>query len=88
MKIFKYKIEKDRNAYGDFSLETPDIYQILHVKEINNEAFVWIAVDEDTEITRKNFVIVPTEAPIIPAQWDYVGTFNQDPFVWHLFYKP
>lgn len=47
---------------------------------------LWAMVDLDKPIVERKFRIFGT-GNLIPSDFDgkYIGTFQQDPFVWHLF---
>lgn len=86
MRIYKYPINnKDRNAFGNFTVEMPEIFQILDVKEQDGIPCIWAIVDETTEAKEVEFRVCATGDPVVMGKWVFVKTFYQDPFVWHLF---
>ena len=84
MKIYKYPIEKKSNVYGDLELELPNVIQYLDVKEQSGVPCIWALVDEDSELKKVEFRIVPT-GDHVASGWIFVKTFHQGGFVWHLF---
>ena len=84
MRIYKYPIKKDKNAYGDLILEMPVIHQILDIKEQDDVLCIWAIVHEETEVEKRHFRIVATGDPVVEGLV-FVKTFYQGVFVWHLF---
>lgn len=84
MRIYKYPIEKDRNQHGRFEIEMPKVIKFLDVKEQNGTPCIWALIDEETSLAKISFIVVETGAPVLKS-WAHIGTFHQEPFVWHLF---
>lgn len=79
MTIWKYPLE----TTGPFELSLPYGAEILTADVQGEQPCLWALVDaENTEETRR-FAIVGTGHPA-PVR-GYLCTFQQPPFVWHLF---
>jgi len=62
--------------------------EFLSVQYQNNDITVWAVVDTDIEESKTTFKIVGTGRPFPDRNsWHYVGTVQQDTFVWHIFSK-
>jgi uncharacterized protein YbdZ (MbtH family) len=67
-----------------FTLEIPDGYRILHVEMQGKSPCLWAIVDEARPPSQTRFALFGTGFEV-PAGWEHVGTFQQPPYVWHLF---
>jgi len=85
MRIYKYPIQKGRNAFGNFTIEMPEVFQFLDVKEQDGTAYIWAMVDETTKPKEIEFRVCATGDPVVTNKWAFIKTFHQEPFVWHLF---
>lgn len=85
MLIFKYQIPMEH----EFVLEMPEVIKFLTIQLQNGEPTLWVLVRPDTELKFKQFVIHGTGRLINPPveKFDYIGTWQRDGFVWHLFKK-
>jgi len=54
--IWKYKIP----LCESFKIEMPKTFNIIHVREIDNEPYLWAIVDNESELIKVKFVIVYT----------------------------
>ena len=75
--IWKYKI--------DGSIQMPMDAQILTVQNQNGEEHLWALVNPNNELETRKFLIVGTGQSFDDTDTKYIGTFQQPPFVWHLF---
>lgn len=82
--IWKYEIPREH----EFELLLPVGYEFLHVQCMpNGLAYVWARVSSDVERTPVAMALVGTGWEIPPEAVNYIGTFNQGMYVWHLFTK-
>lgn len=66
-------------------LEMPEKSHILHVECQHGMPCVWaLVIPESTKMLR-TFCLIGTGHPITAALGKHVGTFQQGPFVWHMF---
>jgi hypothetical protein len=73
-----------------FELEVPGGWggaEVLDVRLQHGQPFVWIEVETNAEKQYLSFRVLGTGNPITESLsgWGYIGTFVQDPFVWHLY---
>jgi len=60
--------------------------EILTVQMQNEEPCVWAVVEPDAEKENRYLEVFGTGQPIHEdVERRYIGTFQQPPFVWHLF---
>jgi hypothetical protein len=79
--IWKYNVGAD-----DFSVEMPKGAQVLDVQFQGNLAQMWALVNPDNEMETRQFITYGTGHPIInSSSLEYVGTFQADWLVIHLF---
>jgi hypothetical protein len=85
--ILKYPIEpRDIN-----DIEMPGDAEPLTVDVQRGVICVWVVVDPKNPIVVRKFHVFGTGHPIEEKRFDaliYVGTVQQDPFVWHIFIEP
>ena len=75
--IWKYELQLD-----DFSIVMPMGSKIITVEN----GFLWAIVDPDNEDESREFAVHGTGHPITHQNSkEYVGTWFEGPFVWHLF---
>lgn len=86
MKIFKYPIPNESEEVI-FSLEIPEGSDILRVGlDPQEQACIWCLVSEQLDAERRYFRVVATGEQIVSMKNKrYIGTWNEGPFVWHLF---
>lgn len=80
--IYKYEFEiNDR-----FSLILPNKFHILKFgTDPNGRPCLWAWIDTEMTKNQRNFRCYGTGHEIDSSPSDYVDTFNQGPFVWHIF---
>lgn len=66
-------------------VEMPKFATLLSVQLQNGVACLWVEVDSEQPKERRTFAIYGTGNPIPNNPGEYVGTFQQGPFVWHLY---
>lgn len=85
--VWKFKLPVGLGRSGQFSIPEPGT--IVHVGlDPSGVACLWAIVRPSApppEWKLRTFLIVPTGAPGFVDGLDYVGTFFEGPFVWHLF---
>lgn len=75
--IWKYKING--------SIQMPMDAQILTVQNQDGEEHLWALVNPTNELEMRKFLIVGTGQSFDDTGTNYIGTFHQPPFMWHLF---
>jgi hypothetical protein len=50
----------------------------------NHVPTLWVEIDDKTDLMPRRFQIFGTDHPL-PAHAAYVGTYEQGPFVWHVY---
>ncbi len=81
--IWKYMVGAD-----DFSVEMPKGARVLDVQLQGELVQMWALVDPDAEVVTRNFVTYGTGHPITnPDELLYIGTFQVNWLVFHLFEK-
>lgn len=89
LKIFKYEIPID----DTFTLDLPENgnFKILDVQVQNGTPVVWILIDESVRKSIVHFYLIGTGNPIDDNIHEYlrnyIGTFQLNEFVGHLFYR-
>ena len=69
------------------TVDMPRDAQILTLQEQGGLAMIWAIVDTDKPRETRTFRVVGTGEPLprYATRHTYVGTWQQDSFVWHLF---
>jgi hypothetical protein len=78
--IWKFPFELSDAAV----IEMPQRAKVLHVAAQNGAPTIWALVDTEAPKEPRTFRIVGTGHPI-PEDVKHAGTFQQGPFVWHVF---
>jgi len=76
--ICKYSLDNE-------SIYVPDNSQVLCVKLQEDVPYVWILEDICDEVNLLQFEIVGTEEEFDDKNKEYVGTYMDGSFVWHVF---
>ncbi len=89
MTIWKYKIPLRRTT----EIEMPEGAAILHVAhQIGNAGCMWVLVDPERPTRLRRFCICGTGQALGSMEeirgWQHVGTYQLDPYVWHVFEIP
>ena len=85
-KVFKYPV-----VFGDyFNLNLPKDAEILTVKQIYDEWFLWALVEDDAvEFEKRNFRICGTGHHFVEKYYKWITTETQEIggtiFIWHIF---
>ena len=81
-RIYKY----DFIVTDVFTLDLPNIYRVVLVETQGNIPCVWIELDTEEVVEPRTFFLFGTGHAIysLPLK-EHVGSFQQGPFVWHLY---
>jgi hypothetical protein len=78
--IWKYKVEN--------VIEMPKEAEILSVQIQNGQMFnacIWVKVNPENELEKRQFEVIGTGHSFEDSNKEYIGTYQDGPFVWHLF---
>lgn len=68
------------------TFEIPRDHRFIHVDMQGNQPCLWAVVDPGSSLTITNLRIYGTGHPIVNGEaGSFIGTFQQPPFVWHVF---
>lgn len=67
------------------TIQMPMDAQILTVQKQDGEPTIWAMVNTENELETRNFTIIGTGNSFDDKDIKYIGTFQDSPFVWHLF---
>ena len=81
MVIWKYELIEN-----ECEIEVPKNCRKIPLKMNfkDGKIFLWLMVDPESEVETRYFRIIGTGQKI-PKHSEYVDTFFDDPYVWHLF---
>jgi hypothetical protein len=80
--IWKYSLEN--------IIEMPKGAEILTIDIQNGQMFnaqMWVKVDTENEVEKRMFEVIGTGQNFDDTNKKYVGTYQEGPFVWHVFEK-
>jgi hypothetical protein len=80
--IWKYSLEN--------VIEMPKGAEILTVDIQNGQMFnaqMWVKVDTENEMEKRMFEVIGTGQNFDDTNRRYIGTYQDGPFVWHVFEK-
>lgn len=80
--IWKYSLEN--------IIEMPKGAEILTIDIQNGQMFnvqMWVKVDTENEMEKRMFEVIGTGQNFDDTNRKYVGTYQQGPYVWHVFEK-
>lgn len=78
--IWKYKLD------GLISqIQIPIEAKVLTVQTQNEQPHIWALVNPNNEMETRKFTVIGTGHPFDDTNMKYIGTFQDGPFVWHLF---
>lgn len=77
--IYKYVIPPD-----GITISMASGSEILTVDEQQGQITIWVLSDP-SRIDEDRHYIVRGTGMAIDSGWDYIGTAQVDPFIWHLF---
>jgi hypothetical protein len=83
-RIWKYVIAKGESVS---SFQMPKSAEVISVQIQNGQPVLWIIFDDFIETETREFVVYGTGHDI-PDDFMYIGTFQEPPYVWHLFEIP
>ena len=82
--IWKYKFEFPIKDH--FIINMPTGAKFLDLQVQDGTPCLWVQVYTGNKLVKREFYLYETGHPIIPVTFKtYVGTFQLDGFVWHLF---
>jgi len=76
--IWKFEIEEG-------PIRMPVGAKILSVQSQGGRGMIWALVDPNAEDEPRWFAVVGTGEPFNETNMTYIGTYQESPFVWHLF---
>lgn len=68
-----------------FCLEMPRFSRVLAVQMQEETPCIWVEVEPDGLISRRAFHIVGTGRELPPEAHQYLGTWQNGVYVWHLY---
>lgn len=80
--IWKYSLEN--------VIEMPKGAEILKVDIQNGQMFnaqMWVKVNTENEVEKRMFEVIGTGQNFDDTNRKYIGTYQDGPFVWHVFEK-
>ena len=80
--IWKYSLEN--------VIEMPKGAEILTIDIQNGQMFnaqMWVKVNTENEMEKRMFEVIGTGQNFDDTNKKYVGTYQEGPFVWHVFEK-
>lgn len=80
--IWKYSLEN--------VIEMPKGAEILTIDIQNGQLFnaqMWVKVDTENEVEKRMFEVIGTGQNFDDTNRKYIGTYQDGPFVWHVFEK-
>lgn len=80
--IYKYPVQMS----ADYDVLLPQGHRVIHVGLQGIDPQMWVEIDTETPIQPFAFAIV-TGHPV-PDGMHHVGTWQEPPFVWHLYENP
>ncbi len=91
--IWKFKLElsehpasrPDGQPQDTMSVALPEGAQLLAVQMQGVAPWVWAIVDTDASTVHRKLLTRETGQPFDGTEGDHVGTFQDGPFVWHIF---
>ena len=69
----------------DFTLDMPVGAEILTVQMQHHRPALWAIVSTDLELERRRFLVRGTGLPFSGEEQNYIATWQDGGFVWHLF---
>ena len=84
--IYKYKLTKE--PYIKLMMPIEAEILCVQIDQKDNTPCIWAVVDTEDEVEERFFEIIGTGNSIyrdMGIERKYIGTFQEVPFVWHLF---
>lgn len=84
--IHKYVLD----LQGDWKIRAPEVFEPLSVQLQRGQICIWAIVDPQGEQRQHQFYVAGTGHPLRQdaAAQRFVGTVQQNDFVWHIFWLP
>jgi len=77
--IWKFELPKTRSL-----IDMPVGAQVIRVAKQWNVQWIWAIVESDNATEKRLFAVIGT-GQAAPPDGRYLGTWEDGPFVWHLF---
>ena len=77
--IYKYEVKPH------FDVQLPADAQVLSVQVQGETAHMWVLLRPDAPMVQRTFLAIPTGKPFDASYTRYIGTFQVDWMVFHLF---
>jgi len=77
--IWKFEIPDSRSL-----IDMPVGAQVIRVAKQGAADCIWAIVESDNALEKRLFALIGT-GQVIPPDGRYLGTWDDGPFVWHLF---
>lgn len=84
--VYKFELQ-EKGVHNGHSLLLANMQQnavVVHIGFQGQRMFVWAVVETESEIYQHNFLRLATGQEI-PVSCAYVHTYQEGPYVWHLF---
>lgn len=83
--VYKYDIPMSAIYFGQFAIDMPKYAEILCVQMQDGIPQLWAMVDSERDLVARSFFKAGTGQAMSNEKLIYIGTWQQPPFVWHLF---
>lgn len=83
MQIYKYEVPWERLGQS-FVIAIPKGGLVRALQVQDGEPRLWVEVDTEAEMQVRHFMVIGT-GHTIPHGLTYIGTWQDPPFVWHLY---
>lgn len=90
--VYKYEFPNEMQGpgiYGEFTMELPRTdfgFNILFAEVQGDRRYLWMEVDTDNlELITHKFCLIGTGKELPDIYQEYICSFRQDGFVWHLY---
>jgi hypothetical protein len=80
--IYKYPL---RLLADEITLLLPSGAEVLSVGTQGSEIMIWARVHTNHVDEKRTFVVRGTGHPLTGQEGRFIGTVQQEPFVWHIF---
>jgi hypothetical protein len=81
--VYKYELPTDPR----FQIELPKGSSFLHVATQNGKPCMWIEVETNNALSPETFEIIGTGHEITEPELGWLGTWQDGPYVWHLYHQ-
>jgi len=81
--VWKYPLQQD--ASGAYAIDMPDGAMVLTLQLQDELPTMWAAVNPDNPKRKRRFIVAGTGWSLPNEPMDYIGTWQLDAMVWHVF---